>query len=311
MVLNRKLLTGAFMALASGAISLPASAETLQISGIYPAASDGAAALNVISVERFSGPDGPALSFRVSDRLRSAQVQGEPYFTVLVEQLAADADAVLTGHLLPTFSEQEYEGEREICWAEDDRGRCIERREITLDCIRVTMNVRPEMQLIGRNGNLLWNSDLHRSHRTSFCPELDDAPDADGPIARMIDEIADETRRQLAPVYRVHDVRIMERRRGLEGQDRDDFRAAIRLTDTDEEAACAEFERLHAANPDHPALSFNIGLCAEQRYDIDAAESAYSHALQFEDSDDEAQAGLQRLQDRMRADTQMANHFGQ
>lgn len=298
------------LALAGVGLSGAARAETLRISGVYPAASDGAAALNTLSVEKFSGTDGPALSFRVADALREAQIDGEPYFTVLVEQLAGEADAVLTGHAEPRFSEQEYRGEREVCWTEDDRGRCTERREVELDCIRVTMTLRPEMRLVGYNGNVLWSSSIERSHQESFCPVLDSPPSADEPIARMVGEIADEIRYELAPSYRAQDIRIMERRRGLEGDARSEFRDAIRLTKTDEAAACAEFERLHAANPNHPSLSFNVGLCAEQRYDVDAAEAAYTFALQFEDSDDEAQAGLRRLEARMRADMQLANHYG-
>ncbi len=298
------------LALGAGLSAMPAAAETLRIAGVYPAESDGAASLNSIAVERFGGVDGDALAFAVADRLREAEVQGEPWFTVLVQSRAEDADAVLTGYAQPTYADTDYKSKREICWAEDDRGRCIERREVELDCVRISITLRPEMRLVGYNGNLLWSSDIQKNRQLSYCPELDTAPDGDPAIREMVDEVARDVRYRLAPAYRVEDIRIMERRRGLEGDARDEFRDAIRLTRTDEAAACAQFARLHTQNPDHPALSFNVGLCAEQRYDIDAAEAAYNHALQFEDSDDEAQAGLQRLRERMRADRQMANHHG-
>lgn len=288
----------------------PAAAETLRIEGVYPAESDGAASLNSISVERFGGVDGDALTFAVADRLREAEVQGERWFNVLVESRAEDADGVLTGYAQPRYADTDYKTKRKICWAEDDRGRCTERREVELDCIRISITLRPEMRLVGYNGNLLWSSDIEKNRQLSYCPELDTAPDADPAIREMVEEIASDVRYRLAPAYRVQDIRIMERRRGLEGDARGEFRDAIALTKTDEAAACAEFERLHVANPDHPALSFNVGLCAEQRYDINAAEAAYNHALQFEESDDEARAGLHRLNERMRADMQMANHHG-
>ncbi|TIX51975.1 tetratricopeptide repeat protein [Alteraurantiacibacter aquimixticola] len=301
----------AFYAMASLALwATPASAETLRITGVYPADSDGAAALNAIMVDKFTGIDGPALSSTVATRLREAQIDGESYFAILVPPFAEDAEAVLKGHAEPRYSETEYTSEREICWTEDDRGRCTERREVELDCLRVTIHLRPQMQLIAANGNELWRSDSEKQRQMSFCPEFDDAPDADPHISAMIGEFALEARHALAPVYRDDDIRIMERRRGLSGNDRNAFRDAIRLTGSNEAAACDEFARLHATNPDHPALSFNVGLCAEQRYDIDAAQAAYRHALQFEDSDDEAEAGLIRLDERMRADMQLANHHG-
>src|SRR5688572_27114047 len=72
-----------------------AGAETLPVSGVYPAGNDAAAALGSIAVERFGGEEGQQVGIATADRLRAVTVDGEPYFRVVPE--GSRADAVLQG----------------------------------------------------------------------------------------------------------------------------------------------------------------------------------------------------------------------
>lgn len=287
----------------------PAAAETLRITGYAPADSFAAASIETIAVERFSGADGPRLSLLIEDRLREIELRGRPWFTVLVPSLAGDADAVLTGYIEPRFSESEYKATREICRREDEDGDCIERRDVELDCLRVTMRLRPEMRLIAYDGRLLWSSPLERSEQFSFCPEVDEEPDVDPRIDAMLEDVAQQVRSELAPSFIASDVRIMESRNGLDRDVRNAFRAAVQLTKSDEAAACHEFERLHAADPEQDSLTFNAGLCAEQRGDFAAARRYYRAALASKRSDDEAQAGLERIARTLQGTRQVEARF--
>ena len=46
-----------------------ASAETLPVGGVYPAANDAAAKLRIITIEPFGGADGQTVALLVADRL--------------------------------------------------------------------------------------------------------------------------------------------------------------------------------------------------------------------------------------------------
>lgn len=292
------------------AAATPAAAETLHIAAYVPAASDAATDIESIAVERFSGADGPRLSLLVEDRLREIQLRDRPWFTVLVPSLARDADAVLTGHAEARFSESKFKQKREICSREDEDGDCIERREVELNCLRVTVSLRPEMRLVTYDGRLQWSSPHERSEQVSFCPRVDEEPDADPRIDAMLQDIARQVRSDFAPSHFSSDVRIMESRNGLDRDTRNAFRDATQLTKSDEAAACREFERLHEANPEQDSLTFNVGLCAEQRGDFDAARRYYSAALASDRSDDEAQMGLERVASSLEGMRQVEARFG-
>ena len=288
------------------AITTPAQAETLRISGFYPAASDDAAALRSIAVERFSGPDGERLSFLIEDRLRQIVFYDEPWLTVLVPELARDADAVLQGYASPRFAETAYTEERETCIARDDEGTCTERGMVQAECLRVNVSLRPSLRLIASNGRVIWSAEPNRAQDFLYCPAFDDRPQVDPTIDSWLEAIAGEARFALAPHYANRDIRIMESRSGLPRASRRPFADAIRLTEVDPGAACTAFMDLLAANPAHPSLTFNVGLCAEQRGDYAGADRHYGAARLFDTSDDEAGEGLSRVDQRRRADRQMS-----
>ena len=293
------------MAMALAAFASPLHAETLRIAGYNPAASDEAAALRTIAVSDFSGHDGPSLSLLIADRLRQVELLGQPWFAVLVRDLAADADAVLDGHVQPRFSEASYNETRELCVERDDGGECIRREDVELECLRITATLRPELRLVRGDGLLLWSWSPERAEALSFCPGHDDRPDFEPAIERLLGQIAQEARFQLAPHYNERNVRVLESRRDLPRALRAPFRAAIRLVPSDPVGACAAFAQLLEQAPGHPSLIFNSGLCDEQAGDLDAAAAAYRRVLDDRNADDEAAAGLERIAARRRAAVQL------
>ncbi|APE28977.1 hypothetical protein [Aurantiacibacter gangjinensis] len=287
------------------AIAIPAQAETLRIEGIYPAGSEAAIEVESIALDAFTGSDGLALASVIADRLRGVEIGGEEWFSVLPPALAGEADSILTGHAEPVFSEREVRARRSVCVAKDEDGDCTAREMLEVDCVDITASFRPDLRLIDRDGDQLWSSNMGRSHNVTYCPDHDAAPDFAPIVDNWILELAAHLRHELAPVARSQDIRIMEGRGGLERAMRRQFRDAIRLTETDERAACEAMEELHAAHPEQPSLRFNTGLCAEQGGAFVLAEEHYRQALLNDRSDDEAEAGLRRLEQRHRASQQV------
>lgn len=289
-------------------LAAPAAAETLTVETYRPAQSEAALRVQSIAVGRFGGREGARFSFMVADALQQASIRGRPWFTVLVDA-EADFDAVLEGRVTPNISEHSFRSKREVCWTYNDDGDCTDERKVDLDCIRLDVNVRPDLRLVRRDGALLWTSTAARADSLSFCPDVDDDPDVRAMIDGLLPDLVHDIRAQLAPAGSLRPVRIMESRRGLSGDDRDGFRDAVRLTKSDEAAACDMFERLHAGNREQPSLIFNVGLCAERRGDHGQAMANYQSALASDRSDDEASAGLRRIDDTALAVSQIALHF--
>jgi hypothetical protein len=293
------------------ALAAPAQAETLRISGIYPAGVDEAAALRSIAVEPFGGEDGQRLSFLIEDRLRQVNLHNQPWLAVLVPELGNDADAVLQGFAEPRFAESTYAEQRETCLVRAADGTCTQTGMIEARCRRVSVSLRPNLRLVAQDGRVIWNSEPSRTQDFGWCPKYDDPPQVDSAIDGWLEAIAGETRYALAPYAQSRDIRIMESRSGLPRDMRGGFSAAIRITESDPQAACSAFVDLLAANPANPSLTFNAGLCAEQRGDFAEAERYYGAARLFDTSDDEAGSGLSRISQRRRAEWQMMQRQAQ
>ena len=294
--------------------ALPLHAETLSVSGIYPAGNDAAAELNTISVEPFGGVDGPTLSLELEDRLRNVSIEGEPYFEVLPSSFVANAegevDAVLRGTVTTRTSTVRASPRKDKkCVARNDKGKCTEKVDIKIPCRALSVTVQPRLRLIGTGGELIHsdNRSIEKSER--YC-RGDDEPFADPMIEEALADIARSVRYELAPVQRIEDIRLLEARKGMKGDPRKAFRDAIKLTKSDPLQACLNFKALEEPIGEHVSLLYNLGLCSESDGDFDTASSFYDRALAADPKKSLAQDGLDRIAARARADQQLAAHYG-
>lgn len=299
----------AFRMLAAGVASAviltgPARAEVLQVEGVYPAGSDGAAAMNVIVVENFGGPDGPDLAIRVGNALRAVEIGGERYFRILA---GGDADGVLRGTAGADVSRYRYSEKRDRCVSKED-GKCVERRKEDVRCTRRTVELVPAIQLIARDGEIVHADSQPESIQDSRCEDdSSQARPVEEMVREMSDRIASRLRAALAPTTRRESIRVIEDRKGLSREDGERFKNALRLTKTDSGGACRQWQLIADTNPDHAATAFNIGLCDEAAGDLDRAGQAYRRAAQLSRDGAIAQ-GLSRLDARGRADSQIRAH---
>lgn len=293
----------------AGALALSGAArgEVLPVAGVYPADSDGAAAMNAIAIENFGGPDGPDLAIRIGNALRAVDIDGKRYFRILAGGFAAEADGVLRGSGAAEVSRYRYTEKRDRCVSKEN-GKCVERRKEEVRCTRRTVELVPTIQLIARDGDVVHADIRPESIQDSRCE--DDSPQSrtiEDMIRELSDRIANRTRAALAPNERHESIRVIEDRKGLSREDGDRFRNALRLTKTDAGAACRQWQLIAEANPDHVATAFNIGLCDEAAGDLDRAGEAYRRAARLSRDGAIAQ-GLSRLDARARADRQLRAH---
>lgn len=303
MTLNPK---GAVLA-AAALWSISGAAETLPISGIYPAGSDSAAAMEVIAVERFGGADGQQLGIAIADRLRAVTIEGQPWFRVVPDTGSGDFDALLQGTATAEIGRREAgTREEETCAERDEDRKCLRKVKEKIPCWSHVVRLDASVRLVGREGELLDAFDREDEETKRYC-QGDSRPSSEGLVRQLAGRYADAVRANLAPVERAETTRVMESRKGLADDDSRAFREAVRLTKTDNAAACAAWAALEPRNPQHISVLFNLGLCAESVGDLDQADAYYRRAVTAQGDTSYIRQGLERIAARRRADAQLAN----
>jgi hypothetical protein len=321
-----------WLALGAGAAGLAcvsAQAETLPVEGIYAAGADSPSRARSIAIAGFSGRGGERLAFAIDSALRSAVIEGRPYFELTFTAPAfgdsytydgspnrpaatRGPDAVMRG-----LAEVEWRdvdsGSKEVdeCAAKDDRGKCTEKKKVTYPCRAREVTLRPEVRLVAREGDLLYAKGDTATISRRFCKDERGSPSVDSMVEELARGFAGEVRHDLAPEYRSEAIRVLEGRDGMSKPDQAAFKAALRLTKNDVAGACRAFEALEAANPQSITILFNIGLCREGEGELELAERFYRSALDLKPGKLEPQEALGRIASRLRAEQQLALHYGE
>jgi hypothetical protein len=291
---------------ALGAVS--AGAETLPVSGVYPAENDAAAALQTIVIEPFGGTDGQAIGILIGDRLREVQIDRQPYFRIVPGGAGGRGEAVLQGTATAEMTRRDAEPrEKEECVERDDKDKCVRKEKRKIPCWDVVAQLVPAIRLIGRNGERLYALDEPAEQSQRYC-RGEDRPSGESLVRALAARVADRVRAGLAPVERAEEFRVMESRKGLAKEDDGAFKDAVRLTKRDRAGACSAWATLEAGNPDQASLLFDLGLCAESAGRLDEAEGYYRRALAADRDASYAKDGLNRLADRARAEAQLKAH---
>jgi hypothetical protein len=305
-----------------------AQAETLRVEGIYAAETDAPSQARSIALASFDGRGGERVAFAIDEALRGAVIAGQPYFAVTFAapdsggsyryDRAADpdaarggADAVMRG-IADVAVRNVDNGTKEVeeCVRRDDRDKCLERKKVSYPCRLRTVELRPEVRLVAREGALLYakGDTLIASQR--FCEDEGRPSPVETVVQQLAADFAAGVRNDLAPTERAEDIRILESREGIAKADHNAFRAAVRLTKTDPDGACRAFAALEAAYPRDISIQFNLGLCHESKGELAEAAAQYDIVLQLKPGKLEPQEGLSRLASRERAERQLSIHYG-
>jgi hypothetical protein len=317
-------LSGISAVLGSGAVQ----AETLPVAGIYAAETDAPSQAQTIALSSFDGRWGERVAFAIEDALRGAVIEGRPYYAVSYAgpsgegsfryDRSADpvagrgaADAVMRG-IADADVRNVEDGTKDVeeCARRDDRDKCIEKKAVTYLCRLRTVELRPEVRLVAREGDLLYakGDTLIASQR--FCEDEGRPPPIETVVQDLAYGFAAGVRTDLAPSYRSEGIRILESRDGIAKSDHNAFRAAVRLTKTDPDAACRAFAALEPGNPGDISILFNLGLCHESKGELEEAAQQYEIVLGAKRGKIEAEEGLRRIASRRRAQQQLAIHDG-
>jgi len=283
------------------AVSGSAQAETLSISGLYPANADGVALIESISIENFGGGDGSALGFALEEQLDRISFDGQPYFTVMASRTVAVPQAILSGSATASIDQHHTTEYRSRCVERDEKDKCTKHKSIKVSCEKRVINLRVNIRFARfEDGQTIFTDSPSRGHEETVCDYDESFSSSEREIRKMIDSVAYDVRRDLAPIRLTQKIRVLERRKGMAKAQAKFFKAAIKMTKRDEAEACRMFDNMGAEGTEHGSISFNRALCAEQRGDFGAALALYDEAdmqLGGGKTDDD----VRRIRDRQRA----------
>lgn len=286
-------------------LAVPAQAEVLRVSGVYPAEADNAAFVNRLAVESLGGRDGPALAFAIEDELADIVIEGRPWFQVVPN--GANADAVLRGFATLDLRSSKITRTKKVCAEEDAKGKCVRKEDRKIDCRNLDYVLAPDLRMTARDGQPLYSS-AHLTERKTYtvCPD-DREPSRSSVMRELSGRIAKSLRADIAPEERVDDVRVLEKRDGLSREDGERFKDGLRLTKSDPAAACRLWRELTLTNPTQVSSAFNVALCAEAAGQDEEARALYEKLLSMA-SVSEARDRIKAINDRALAERQLQEH---
>lgn len=296
MIDARWILSAALLSLAA-----PATAETLTINAGDPAAADVTDLLS-ISVERFEGEDGAAFAQALEAELAAATFHGSRFYRIVAPESGAPTDALVTGTVRASVDETPVIEKRRRCTEYDpaDKKKCIKEIDVDIRCRRRSAAVATTVRLVAiADGSIRHTRPLNARDHVTVCPDRSAPPSVEDYFAATFRGQVRAIRDDLAPRSYSADVRVDENTKGLTKPAQAAFKAAVRLTKTDQNGACAAWTALARDAEPTAALAFNLGLCEEMEGDLDAAAGWYGEAQRQRARGSAASEALARL-DRYR-----------
>ena len=289
-----------FAALASA----PLAAETIRVPSHSTSSNPEFLTVQTISLGTFEGDDGAALSHMVEAQLTRFRVDGQPLFDVRVAGNGRASDAIVTGSANASVEKFPAWQKREICVEKDVDRVCLKYGDVPMDCLRrvVSTNVQLRFYAPVDGRVLLTNGNTRRDDKV-ICPD-----DSAGP--RTVEEIVSDLLSasmfailpQFAPYVGELNVSLHENTNGIAKAEIKRFKNAIKLTQRNPAAGCAEFNAMYANDRTSNALSFNTGLCAENSGNPERAIAVYQNMP----SEQHVRDALDRLEANRRALAEVA-----
>ncbi len=298
-----KILTATITALMFMAgLASAAQAEVLTIDGMTPANAPEFTQIQSIAIERFGGRDGTALAFELEDSLSAVTLFGQPYFDVIGGRSALQSGGSLSGNVTAGIEQYDTVAKRRRCVERDDKDKCVTHKNIEVDCLARIIDFQAQVRATRyRDGRSIYTESFPDREEQTICfGDDEDFASSESVIRTTVSETATAIRNDLAPRQYRQDIRILEGRKGMTKAEGKFFKVAIKMTKTNSAEACRMWDEASRNGLVHISLSYNLGLCAEQRGDLESALAFYEEALRFSPRKYEVVQSWQRASDHQR-----------
>lgn len=291
------ILCAAVAAIAAG----PAHAEAVRMTGKFAAPHREAALLDSLGIDRFNGRDGRQLEMAIERALAQPDVEGQPHFDVIAAFGGGQGpEGVLSGAVSSGVQDSRYKQKEKRCVEREggkDSGKCLREAEVEVDCTRRVVDVNADLRLVRMaDGRVVYSAAKPRRDETNWCRGKSPPRTVEESVRGMILDIAAEVRRDIAPVVETYSIRFRESTSGLPKELNRPFKDIVKQTQRDLRAACAAWEAMDGQAPNHPSITFDLGLCAEAAGDYPRALELYRRAAPLIGrGSNEAMTGAERI----------------
>ncbi len=278
-------------------------AESVGVVAEMPAGNRAVAMLDSLAIGPVGGQDGMQLAMAIERALSRPGPDGRPHFDLLAGRRrgGAEADGVIEGVMTSDVQENRVKLQRNRCIEGTDKD-CKKRGNVELDCRRRVVSVRADLRVVGNaDGRILYSAQHPLVEEVSWCPGDSSPVGVEERVAALIATIAGDVSDDVTPRALQISVRFREGRKGMDKAMGERFKQAIRLTQRDLPAACAEFDAIDVAMPGHASIVFNQALCAESRDALEEARATYIAANILDPRGGDIRDALARVEATMAA----------
>jgi len=297
------------IALAAGGLATAAWAETLQMTGTWPAPSREAAMLRSIEVERLSGRDGAQVGAAIERALSRQNGNGIAYFDVYYggRRASGGADGTLSGSVSSGIEESFYKQSDKRCVEKDKNNKCTKEETVETPCTLRVANLTADIRIVrNSDGRIVYSAARPLRREIRWCKGQNPSMSAEEMIGQMVGEVGEGLRGDTIPVTSSYRIRILESDKGIPRELNRHFKDTIKLTQRNPAQACQDWNALNGQIPNNGVITFNVGLCAEWSGDLKGAERWYRAAGPLLGRGNDAGEGINRVQRRMIADSDLA-----
>ncbi|MDK2770080.1 MAG: hypothetical protein KYX69_20465 [Sphingomonas sp.] len=279
-------------------LATTAHAESVRMTGRFAAPYRDAAMLDSLRVGRIGGEDGMQLALAIERALGRPDIEGRTHFD-LVGGRGGDADGLLNGNVVTGVQETKFKRKEKECVEREGGkrdGKCLREEEVEKDCTRRVINVNADLRMTDIGNRVVYSVSHPRRDEASWCRGQTPPRTTEEAIRGMIIDIAEAVRRDIVPSVELYSIRFRESTRGLPKPLERPFKDIVKQTQRDLPAACAAWAAMDAQAPNHPSITFDLGLCAESAGDYDKALVLYRRAAPLIGrGTNEATAGAERI----------------
>jgi hypothetical protein len=271
-------------AAAAGFAAGPAWGESAKMTGKFAPPHRDAGMLDSLGIDRFSGRDGRQVELAIERALSQPDVDGRPHFDLISAFGGGRGpEGVLGGAVTSGVDETRYKDKRERCVEREggkDSGKCLRKADVEVDCWRRVVNVTADLRLIRTSdGRIVYSAAKPLRDEISWCRGDSPSRTEEEAVRALVLEIAGSVRRDIAPVVETYSIRFRESTKGLPKELVRPFKDIVKETQRNLPAACASWAVMSAQAPDHPSITFDLGLCAEAEGEYPRAMDLYRRAM--------------------------------
>ena len=271
-------------------------AETISMTGVFPASSTETAKLSRLAVRPFGGTAGFLFSRSIQSALNTPDIGRMPYFILVVAgDRTVRADAVIDGSGSASSTDQRFTQTVSDC-TQYSGIKCVAANTRNVQCVNRIIDASFDLRIVRTgSGEILYSAHKPLQDQSIWCEGQVAAATVNQIVSTLAAQAAEQIRLEITPHSQAYSVRVMETTKGISKPHIRAFKDLIRLSTNDIADSCQGWKTLATQEPDSASIAYDMGICQENEQAYADAENSYRKAqIMFGDGKKEVAASITR-----------------